>query len=248
MNYILHTLTIILIFRTVSFSKAQTETEIYIIPSLHTLHRANSNYNYDSLRAIIGRINPDVILVEIRPEDMLEDTAYLKRNYPIEMVAIPFWFRNKKVFGMDWLGKEYAGKKLPPNYWKEISSIKKWEEEMEADSLLAFELLECEEIVAQRIPGLKEGTVQQIANGDDEQLTMKYYQCLERKYFGNKHQRLTDFYKQRNFSMAENIAKAVSENGKGRYVIVTGADHVPFLKMYLFKLGLGKAIKTLDGI
>jgi hypothetical protein len=227
-------------------SRAQTDVEIFILPSLHTLHRANVNYSYDSLRAVIKKIDPDVIFVEIRPEDLQEDTTYLKRNYPLEMVAIPFWFRNKKVLGMDWLGKEYVGKKLPENYWKEISLIKKWEEAVEADSTIAMDLLDCEEIVAQRIPMLKSGSVQQIVNGDDEQLTIKYYQCLERVYLNTPHQRLTDFYKQRNYIMAENIAREISKNGKGKYLVVTGADHVPYIKMYLFKLGFGKAIKTIN--
>ena len=104
--------------------KAQSEINVYVIPALHGLHQKNKNYNYDSLYAVIKKINPDYIIVEIRQEDMGQDTAYLKKNYPTEMWIMRYWFRNKKHFGMDWLGKEIEGKPIPENYWEETAEIK----------------------------------------------------------------------------------------------------------------------------
>ncbi|MBA3899440.1 MAG: hypothetical protein H0X62_04390 [Bacteroidetes bacterium] len=222
--------------------KAQEGIEIYVVPALHHIHKINSNYSYDSLRVVVKNLKPDVLLVEIRPEDIDRDTAYLKKNYPLEMWAMKLWFPNHPLVGIDWLGKDIAGKPIPENYWKEKSQLKIWEKAVESDSLIKGRLVECETYVAERIPVLKEGSFLEIVNGNDEQLTLAYYQCMERTFFGTPHAKITDFYKERNISMAENIVKAVIENGKGKYVVVTGADHAPFIKMYLFKKGLGSAL------
>jgi hypothetical protein len=223
--------------------KGQEGVEIFIVPALHHIHKINTNYNYDSLKTIVKRLKPDVLLVGIRPEDIAMDTAYLKRNYPIEMWAMKLWFPNHIIEGIDWLGKDIAGKPIPNNYWKDFSLLKKWEKALEMDTAMQKNLLNCESFAAERIPTLKEGTFLEIVNGDDEKNSLSYYQCLERIFFGTIHSRLSDFYKQRNISLAENIVKSINENGKGRYVIVIGADHIPFIKMYLFKKGLGSSIK-----
>lgn len=221
----------------------QEGVEIFIVPALHHIHRVNQNYSYDSIRTVVKNLYPDVILVEIRAEDIGRDTSYLKRNYPLEMWGMKLWFPNRIILGFDWLGKEIEGKSLPENYWKEQAEIKKWEKILEKDSSMTGKLLECETYIAERIPTLKEGNYSELINGNDEKLTLQYYQCLERKLFGSPHARVSEFYKLRNINMANNIIKAVAAKGKGRYVVVTGADHVPFIKMYLFKNGLGGALR-----
>jgi hypothetical protein len=227
-----------------ALAKGQQGVEIFIVPALHHIHKINANYSYDSLKTIVKRLKPDVILVEIRPEDIAMDTAYLRRNYPLEMWAMKLWFPNHRIEGIDWLGKDIAGKPIPANYWKEQSLLKKWEKALDMDGEAKSSLEDCETYVAERIPNLKGGTFSDIVNGNDEQLTLEYYQCMERSLFGTPHSRITDFYKERNISLAENIVKSIIENGKGRYVVVTGADHVPFVKMYLFKKGLGAALQN----
>ncbi|MDQ3192845.1 MAG: hypothetical protein M3Q58_14715 [Bacteroidota bacterium] len=222
---------------------AQSDVNIHIIPTIHGLHQKNINYNYDTLYSVIKKIDPDYIIVEIRQEDMGQDTSYLKKNYPAEMWIMRYWFSQKKHFGMDWLGKEISGKPIPDNYWTEKAAIKKWEKELDADLSLAAELQVCEEIQFTRIPGLTEGSFSEITNGEDEKLTLQYYQCLDKTLANTVHSRITSFYHLRNYSMAERIAEVVKKNGNGTYVVVTGADHVPYIKMYLYKMGLGQAIK-----
>ncbi|HET6245417.1 MAG: hypothetical protein H0V01_13740 [Bacteroidetes bacterium] len=223
---------------------AQTGVNIHIIPAIHGLHQKNVNYNYDSLYSEIKKINPDFIIVEIRQEDMGQDTSYLKKNYPGEMWIMRYWFSNKKHFGMDWLGKDLQDKPIPDNYWAEKSDLKKWEKELDKDSSLTTKLQACEEIQFMRIPTLTEGSFLDITNGEDEKLTLQYYQCLDRVLTNTKHSRITEFYQLRNYTMAERIAEVVKKNGEGNYVVLTGVDHIPFIKIYLFKMGLGSAIKT----
>ena len=44
--------------------------QVIFIPSLHNFHRLNTNYSYGTLKAYIKKINPEIIAVEIRPEDI----------------------------------------------------------------------------------------------------------------------------------------------------------------------------------
>jgi hypothetical protein len=222
---------------------AQSGIQIHVVPALHNIHKVNTNYNYDSLKVILQRINPDVLIVEIRQEDLDRDTSFLRKNYPVEMWATRFWFPTKLIYGMDWFGKDIEGKPLPDNYWKEIAPIKKWEKALEADSSAKDAVKDCEIFLAERIPLLKEGTYEKITDGTDEKLALKYYQCLEKNLLGTTHSRITDYYKQRNISMADRILEIVASNGKGNYVILAGADHVPYIKMYLYRKGLGQFIK-----
>ncbi|HYK54919.1 MAG TPA: hypothetical protein VEV15_00445, partial [Flavisolibacter sp.] len=74
------------------FVSGFAQTKVCLIPTLHGLHKTNKLYNYDSLKATVARLHPDVIAVEIRAEDVASDTAYLKKNYPYEMWMMRYWF------------------------------------------------------------------------------------------------------------------------------------------------------------
>ena len=87
---------------------AFAQTRVYVIPVLHGMHKTNQQYTYDSIRAMVERLNPDVIAVEIRAEDIDSDTAYLKQNYPLEMWMMRYWFPSATIAGFDWLGKDLA--------------------------------------------------------------------------------------------------------------------------------------------
>ena len=222
---------------------AQSGINVYVIPALYGLHQKNKNYNYDSLYAVIKKINPDYIIVEIRQEDMGQDTAYLKKNYPAEMWIMRYWFRNKKHFGMDWLGKEIEGKSIPENYWEETAEIKKWEKELDADTAIQNKLQSCEEIQYKRLPALTNGSFSEITKDEEEKLTLQYYQCFNKALMNTIHSRISRFYQMRNYTMAERITQVVAENGSGTYVVLAGVDRVPYIKMYLFKLGLGSVLR-----
>ncbi len=204
--------------------------KVYFIPTLHSLHKVNDKYNYDSLKQLVSSLNPDIIAVEIRAEDINEDSVYLSKNYPYEMRMMKFWFPGVKVIGFDWLGNDIQGKLIPANYWSEISSIKKYEKELNSDSLFAMQTSECDSFTIQRLEIIKNYSLEEILESNDSALTKQFYECLGNKLNGSVHERVLQFYDLRNSKLLENIKVIIAENKNKRIVILTGDDHFVFLK------------------
>lgn len=203
---------------------------VYFIPTIHGLHKANNKFNYDSLKQIVSSLDPDIIAVEIRSEDIKQDSVYLSKNYPYEMRMMKFWFPKAKILGFDWLGNDIEGKLIPANYWSEISSIKKYEKELNADSLFTKLTSECDTFTHQRLEIIKNYSLKDILESNDAVLTKHFYSCLDEKLKGSVHERVLQFYDLRNSKMSENIQRIIAENKNKRIVILSGDDHFVFLK------------------
>lgn len=206
------------------------QPNVYLIPTLHGLHSTNKNYSYDSLKKIVSRLNPDIIAVEIRPEDIDQDTNYLGKNYPLEMRMMKYWFPSAKVVGFDWLGSDIEGRLIPPNYWKEISAIKKFEKALHEDSFFNKKVSACDTFSNQRLLLLQTLSLPGILSSKDALLTTQYYQCLADMLKGSIHERVLNFYNLRNEKIYGNIKKKIRKNKKKRIVILTGDDHFVYLK------------------
>lgn len=207
-----------------------TQSKVYIIPTLHGLHNVNKNYSYDSLRKIVTDLNPEIIAVEIRPEDTDQDTNYLGKNYPLEMRMMKYWFPGTKVVGFDWLGSDIEGRQIPSNYWKEISSIKKFERELHDDSTFNKKISVCDTFSNERLSLLKTLSLPDLLSSNDSLLTTQYYQCLGEMLNGSVHERVLIFYDLRNEKMLNNINEITREYKNKRIVILTGDDHFIYLK------------------
>ncbi|MBS1777938.1 MAG: hypothetical protein JST70_01345 [Bacteroidetes bacterium] len=213
---------------------ASAQQNVLLLPTIHKLHTENERYNYDSLRTIIAAYQPATIAVEIRKEDLGCDTEYLKRNYPREMWMMSYWFPNVKIAGFDWLGKDIEGKRIPDNYWREQSEIKKWERALEADTKWSHLITPCNNLTQQRMRVLKTCTLNELLNSNDAALTTSYYSCLNRKLSGSVHHRVVEFYNARNERMIANLKGIIKERReKEKLLILTGDDHYPALKQGL---------------
>lgn len=221
----------IALFCLISFFHVEGQVnKIYFIPTLHGLHQSNTRYSYDSLKKIIADLKPDIIGVEIRPEDINADSAYLRKNYPFEMRMMRYWFPDTNVQGFDWLGRDIEGKPIPANYWTEISSIKRYERELAADSIFLNRVAVCDSFSAQRLQLLKNFSLYEILDSDDAILTREYYKCLATQLKGSHHTRLLKFYDLRNEKILKNIQRIAKKNQNKTIVIITGDDHYVALK------------------
>ena len=224
---------IFLIFSCLSIASSTCKNDrskVYFIPTLHGLHKVNEKYNYDSLKQIVAALKPDIIAVEIRSEDVDQDSLYLSKNYPYEMRMMKYWFPKTTVLGFDWLGADIEGKLIPPNYWSEISTIKKYEKALNDDSLFSKKTAVCDSFTNQRLAIIKNYSLKDILKSEDSVLTRSFYHCLETNLKGSVHERVLQFYDLRNAKLLENINHILSENKNKRIVILTGDDHFIFLK------------------
>lgn len=74
------------------------DTEVLVVATVHTQHRRNPNYTYEDVVRILDAFQPDVVCVEIRPEEFRRE-PYLK-----EMMLATVWglAHGREVCGFDW--------------------------------------------------------------------------------------------------------------------------------------------------
>lgn len=225
-------LTVVAFFLTIT---AFAQGRVYVIPVLHGLHQTNPEYTYDSVQAIVRRLKPDVIAVEIRAEDLASDTAYLKQNYPLEMWMMRYWFPSATLAGFDWLGPELEGRPIPDRYWKDHSRIKALQALLNTDTVYSRKLAACQLYTDQRLDILQSQSLRGILQSNDYILTKEYYNCLGQHLQGSPYEELTRFYDSRNGRIQQNVAALVQAHRHKTIVVLTGDDHYPYLREYLLK-------------
>lgn len=203
--------------------------DVYLIPVLHGLHKTNPHYNYESLRAVIDSLNPEIIAVELRPEDITQDTMYLKRNYPKEMWMMQYWFPEKEIAGIDWLGPDIEGTPIPEKYWSETAEIKNLERKLAADSLYNHKIQQCYTFQEKRMRLLKNLSLIDLLKSHEAALTLQQYACYEETLHGSPYEGITAFYLKRNQKLLENIETLRHANPTKTIVVLTGADHYAWL-------------------
>lgn len=214
---------------------AGAQTKVYLVPVLHSLHKTNYFYPYDSVQAVVARTGADVVAVEIRPEDVTGDSNYLKANYPFEMWMMPHWFAQKTIEGFDWLGADVEGKTIPAGYWQQGSAIKKLQSALNKDSVYTARLKSCQLYADERMKLLSSQSLKAILNSNDAILTKEYYNCLEQHLRGSDYADLTQFYSLRNQKMMAHLDNIFRKHNGKTIVVVTGADHYPYLLDHLKK-------------
>jgi hypothetical protein len=75
-----------------------SDTQVLVVATVHSQHRRNPNYSYQDVVHILNTFAPDVVCVEIRPQDFRRN-AYLK-----EMMLATVWgvAHGHEVCGFDW--------------------------------------------------------------------------------------------------------------------------------------------------
>jgi hypothetical protein len=65
------------------WAQAQAPAEIYILATLYQRHATTPAYSHDSLRQIVQRIKPDVVVLDVSPNELQAQTVHpSKAEYP----------------------------------------------------------------------------------------------------------------------------------------------------------------------
>ena len=203
--------------------------EVYFIPTIHKFHQTNPNYSYDSLKTIVARLNPDIIAVEIRPEDLGQDLTYLSKSYPHEMIMMTSWFPDIKIVGFDWYGDDVEGKLISDDYWN-INPLKLLEQQLDQDFLYKDRVALCDARKEERLNILNTSTLEQLLKSADAEIVKEHYHCLEIQFKGTPYEYLYKFSKERDEHILANINNIIKKNSDKRIVILTGDDHYQMLK------------------
>ncbi len=208
------------------FGMAQNiKTEVFIISTIHGAHKVNPNYTYDSLFAFIDKFNPDIIGVEIRAEDIDSTESYLKNNYPYEMYVCRDRYPSKSVMGFDWLGDELAGKAIPKNYWKEKSPVKLLQKQLAADSAMLKKMAVLDIVSEEKDRLALTASLRELNDGRYDLINRIYYEQLKFLLNDTAYKLLSDFYSQRDESIAQHILEIIESNAGKKMIFLLGADH-----------------------
>ncbi|WP_439880360.1 hypothetical protein ACSX1A_14490 [Pontibacter sp. MBLB2868] len=206
------------------------KTQVMLLATLHGIHKINPDYTYADVYDIIRQFNPDVIGVEIRPEDIGQDTSYLKQMYPLEMRQITVLFPKEKLIGFDWYGQEAEGKLLPPDALKggnnELSKVKLLERQLNADTSLTSQMAMIAVLMNKMQTLAKTSTPATLNNSGDYELTSEiFYDQMEAMMAGLPYEFYTTFNRKRDEQIGKNIVETIKNNPGKKLIFVMGANH-----------------------
>ena len=210
---------------------AQKKTELLILPTIHTGHAKNVNYTFNHVTRIIENFKPDIIAVEIRPEDMDQDTVYLKRFYQPEMIMARMGFPGVLKVGIDFMGSEMEGKHLPADFSKDTIG------EMGKFRMTNQKLMKDTSIVKARVAkGMvslksKQGemmgklSANQLLDGSYDKVTDEYTRAQTAVLANTPYQYYDTFSIKRDQKIADNIKDLALKNPGKRIIVLSGANH-----------------------
>jgi len=207
------------------------KTELLILPTIHAGHKKNANYNFEHVRNIIKNFKPEIIAVEIRPEDMDQDTSYLNKYYNPEMIMFKNEFPEAKKAGIDFMGADVADKPLPVNFLKdtigEFGKFRLMNQKLMRDSNIV------KARIAKGLPDLitKRGKMMgslganQLMDGKYDALTEEFTRGQAEVLRNTPYQYYDDFQVMRDQRIADNIKIIAVQNKGKRIIVLTGANH-----------------------
>ena len=206
-------------------------SKVMVVPTIHGAHERNTNYTYEDLFALIRKYDPDVIGIEIRPEDMQENNDYLDPFYPAEMMMVKDSFPDK-VVGLDFYGESVRGKLMDPDKitdtTTELGRFIQVQREMASDSILQEQYRKTD------IPKLAEEqrrmalnySVNEFMKGEYDSITERYYRILDSLLKNTAYEQgFTELNTQRDVEITRNSLKLVRNNPGEKVLILVGANH-----------------------
>lgn len=206
------------------------KTELLILPTVHGAHKKNVKYSFDHVTRIITNFKPDIIAVEIRPEDMDQDTTYLKKFYQPEMITAKIGFPGVQKEGIDFLGSETKGKHLSDNFSTdtigEMGRFRVMNQRLMKDSTIVKARIAKGMVTLKAKQGELMGSLsanEMLANYD--KVTDAYSKAQTEVLANTPYQYYDTFSIKRDKEIADNIREIVRKNPGKRIIVLSGANH-----------------------
>ncbi len=195
-------------------------TEVLVVGTIHGRHATHPSYSYRHLARVFEDFDPDVICVEIRPED------FRRSYYLTEMVMATTW------------GLEHDRVVVPIDWWDSANNARDERARFEqADEYPALAREEERLRKASRIIRDHErqyGSYKKFSrrihrygpaffNGEDYNDYVRESYRISEEVFGDSAVNL--YYRSRNDRMLQRIEAAMAEHVGARVLVVTGAEH-----------------------
>lgn len=207
------------------------KTELLILPTIHGGHKKNVKYTFDHVRNIIKNFNPEIIALEIRPEDMDQDTSYLKAFFNPEMIMFKIEFPAAKKFGIDYMGSDVEGKLLPPDFMKdtigEFGKFRAMNQMLMRDTVILKARIAkgLPAIISKRTNMMATLSANELMEGTYDGLTEEFTKGQTAVLRNTAYQYYDDFQVKRDQRIADNIKEIALQNKGKRIIVLTGANH-----------------------
>ena len=199
------------------------ETEVLVVGTLHSTHRGNDNYSYRHVAGVLQTYDPDVICVEIRPED------FRHKEYLREMVLATIWAveEGREVYPIDWWDSKRDARAQRAEYARTPEYLSKLAEvgQLERDSDITRTF--------RRKYGKDDKLYRKAHKYDYAFWNSDTYNDYVREgyrisveVFGDSCVNL--YYLSRNGRMLERIDEVVDAHPGERILVLTGAEHKHF--------------------
>ncbi len=198
--------------------------EVLVVGTIHGRHAGNPEYTYADIVHILATYDPDVIGVEIRPQDFRR-VPYLK-----EMMLATVWglLHDRSVYPIDWWDSENPAREARARLREQPEIIRK---EQEYDSLLAVHPM-IADFEARHGDFLRSNDKGYgFFNGQEYNEYETEVYRLSMQVFGDSPMNL--MWETRNERMLDLIRSAASENPGRRLLVLTGSDHKHYFERAL---------------
>ncbi|MES3017035.1 MAG: hypothetical protein V4721_04620 [Bacteroidota bacterium] len=210
---------------------AQKKTQLLVLPTIHGGHAKNVKYSFNHVTKIIENFKPDIIAVEIRPEDMDQDTAYLRKFYQPEMIAARLGFPGVQKAGIDFMGSEMDGKHLPANFSRdtvgEMGRFRITNQRLMKDTAMVKARIAKGMVVLKAKQGEMMGklSANELLDGTYDKVTDEYSRAQTEVLSNTSYQYYDTFAIKRDQRIADNIKELALKNPGKRIIVLSGANH-----------------------
>ena len=210
--------------------KKEQEQEVLVLPTIHGAHEMNPHYSYDDLMQLVRTYDPDVIGVEIRPEDFHLPSDSLDLFYPLEMIMVRDSFPGK-VYGIDYYSEGtkdlVVSREMFQDTTSELYHLKRLSQDMTLDSVLVsrFEEAGIPEIHEEQRRMAQNYSAEEFLNGKYDSITGIQYRLEDSLFKNSKYEVYAIFNNMRDLQITKNALKLVEEHPQKRVLILVGANH-----------------------
>lgn len=201
-------------------------SKVLLLGTIHGLHKNNNLYSYEDIFNIIDDFNPDVLGVEIRPEDVEQEREYLTKYYPYEMIEAKYrYYHRCQIIGFDWFEERLEGKLIPELYFEEVNQQIQLEQALQEDYSMAKEKEIISIIEDQEAKLVMKSNASEI-NSEKLDILMQLKQDITDLLLKETRYRLIpEAYAARNQQINTNIINLINNCRGKRILILMGAAH-----------------------
>ncbi|WP_029038346.1 hypothetical protein [Salinimicrobium xinjiangense] len=206
------------------------KTQVLVLPTIHGAHETNENYTYGDLLELVKAYDPDVIGVEIRPEDFDMESDSLDLFYPLEMIMVRDSFPGM-VRGIDYYSESTKNMRVSREMFSDTTSemyrIKRIMQDMRLDSAFVakYEATDLPKIQEKQREIALTYSAEELLKGEYDSITGRQYKIEDSLFNNSLYAAYPVFNNQRDLQITLKALELVEEYPGNKILILVGANH-----------------------